>query len=235
MSDHVKRPKWALGFVMMILGLLITTQFRIQKQVLPDVSRMRSDELVAALAEKQEEVEQANRQIEQLRAEVERLRKSAAAATPRPREDMTPLEILAGSIEVTGPGVTVVLMETPEALTAKNKVTDEDIWRVLNELFTAGAEAVSVNGQRVTAVTGIRNVGSRILVNQTMIASPMEILAIGDPIVLEASLKLRGGVVELLGRWGISVVVTKSDSLKVAAFRATPSFRFAKPVEQQKP
>lgn len=220
---------------MMILGLLLTTQFRIQRQVAPDVSRMRTDELVVALTERQEELAQAKTQIEQLRKEVETLRKSAAVVVPPPREDMTPLEILAGSVEVTGPGVVVVLVETPEAATAKNKVADEDIWRVLNELFTAGAEAVSVNGQRVTSVTGIRNVGSRILVNQTMIASPVEIQAIGDPIVLEASLKLRGGVVELLGRWGISVMVTKNDSLKVPSFRSTPSFRFAKPVEQMKP
>lgn len=220
---------------MMILGLLLTTQFRIQRQVAPDVSRMRTDELVVALTEREEELAQAKTQIEQLRKEVETLRKSATVVVPPPREDMTPLEILAGSVEVTGAGVVVVLVETPEAATAKNKVADEDIWRVLNELFTAGAEAVSVNGQRVTSVTGIRNVGSRILVNQTMIASPVEIQAIGDPIVLDASLKLRGGVVELLGRWGISVMVTKSDSLKVPAFRSTPSFRFAKPVEQMKP
>lgn len=220
---------------MMILGLLLTTQFRIQRQVVPDASRLRTDELVVALTEKQDELQQASTEIVQLRREVETLRQSVAAATPPPREDLTPLGILAGTLEVQGPGVIVTLMETPEAITAKNKVADEDIWRVLNELFTAGTEALSVNGQRVASVTGIRNVGTRILVNQTMIASPVEIQAIGDPVVLEASLRLRGGVIELLGRWGIEVEVSKSDSLKIPALRSTPTFRFARPVEATKP
>ncbi|MFZ5815254.1 MAG: DUF881 domain-containing protein [Bacillota bacterium] len=229
MRDRVNGPKWALAVVMMILGLLISTQFRIQRQVPTDPSRLRTDELVAALQEREEALQAANAEREKLRAEVEKLRLSISATVPPPQEDTDRLEILAGTRAVTGPGVIVTLMETPTAIAAKNQVRDEDIWRVLNELLTAGAEAVSVNGQRITSVTGIRNVGSRILVNQTMIASPVEIHAVGDPVVLEASMKLRGGVVELLGRWGIQVKVSKSDALKLPPLRSVPVFRFAKP------
>lgn len=230
--DHVKGPKWALGFVMLILGLLLTTQFRIQKQVMPsDPSRLRTDELVAALTDKEGQLQAANKEREQLRAEVEQLRASLSAAAPPPKEDTTTLEMMAGTSEVTGPGVIVTLTETPEAVSAKNKVADEDLWRVTNELFTAGAEAIAINGVRVTSVSGIRGVGNRILVNQTMIASPMELHAIGDPTVLEQALKLRGGVIEYLGRFGIRLTVAKSDSLKVPALRTLPTFRYAKPVE----
>lgn len=233
-NRYVKGTKWALGFVMMILGLLLTTQFRIQKQVIPnDPGRLRSDELVAALNDKEAQLEAANQERDQLLAEVEQLRAALSVAAPPPKENTIPLEIAAGSTPVTGPGVIVTLVETPEAITAKNRVADEDLWRVVNELFTAGAEAMAVNGVRVSPVSGIRNVGNRILVNQTMIASPVEIHAVGDPTVLDQALKLRGGVIELLDRWGIKVSVTRSDSLKLPAQTTAPIFRFAKPVESK--
>lgn len=231
-SDHVKGPKWALGLVMMILGLLLTTQFRIQKQVIPnDPGRIRAEEMVAALNDKEVQLQAVTQERDQLKAEVERLRASLTATAPPPREDSSALETLAGTVEVSGPGVVVILVETPESIAAKNRVADEDIWRVLNELFTAGAEAVSVNGVRVTPVTGVRNVGNRILVGQTMIASPVEIHAVGDPTVLDQAMKLRGGVIEMLSRWGIKATSTKSDDLKIPATGATPTFRYAKPVE----
>lgn len=228
----MKGSKWALGFVMMILGLLLTTQFRIQKQVTPDPSRLRNDELIAVLHDKEEELQAANQEREKLREQVQQLQSSLSAITPVPKEDTSELQMLAGLLEVQGPGVIVTLVETPEATAAKDRVADEDIWRVVNELLTAGAEAISVNGVRVTSVTGIRNVGNRILVNQTMVASPIEIRAIGDPTVLEASLRLRGGVIELLGRWGIKVTAAKSNSVRIPALRTQPTFRFARPVKE---
>jgi uncharacterized protein YlxW (UPF0749 family) len=229
------KPKWAIAFVMMVLGLLLSTQFRVQQQATSDAGRLRADELARELSIKEEELEAASERVAELERQVAELQRSLSSVSPAPAEDSTDLRILAGNLEVTGPGVIVLLSEKPEALEAKNRVSDEDIWRVLNELFVAGAEAASVNGQRVTSITGIRNVGGRILVNQTMIASPVEIQAVGDPVVLDASLKLRGGVIELLDRWGINVTISKSDSLIIPATRTTPVLHYAKPVEKKTP
>jgi len=226
-SKLVKNAKWALGLVMMFLGLLLTTQFRITSQQNLDPSRMRTDELVAALTEREEELEAAQQRIRSLEQEVAELRSSLAS--PSTASELERLSLLAGTTEVTGPGVVVTLSETPEAVTALNRVADEDIWRVINELYTAGAEAISVGGVRLTSVTGIRNVGERILVQETMISSPVEIHAIGDPAVLDASLKLRGGVVDLLARWGIKVVVVRSEQLVLPPVRTQPTFRYATP------
>lgn len=227
----LNKPKWALGIVMMVLGLLLTLQFRVNIGRSQDPSRLRSDELIVALGDKEKELEASQARVQDLEQQVAQLRESLKTLTPAPQADSETLRLLAGTLEATGPGVVVTLKETPEGLTAKNKVADEDIWRVLNELLISGAEAISVNDVRLTAVTGIRNVGNRILVNQTMIASPVEIKAIGDPSVLEASLKLRGGVIELLGRWGIEVTVVKNDSLTIPAVKSEPVFRYIKTQE----
>ncbi|MBP2019315.1 uncharacterized protein YlxW (UPF0749 family) [Symbiobacterium terraclitae] len=223
----MKNAKWALGLVMMFLGLLLTTQFRITSQQNLDPTRMRAEELIAALTDREEELAAAQERIRALEQEVAELRRSLAS--PSTAAQLERLSLLAGTTEVTGPGVVVTLSETPEAVTAMNRVTDEDVWRVVNELFTAGAEAISVGGVRLSAVTGIRNVGERILVHETMISSPVEIHAIGDPAVLDASLKLRGGVIDLLSRWGIKVVVVRSEELVLPPVRTLPTFRHATP------
>jgi len=214
---------------MLFLGLMLTTQFRITSEHHVDPTRLRTEELIAALTDREAELAAAEERIRALESEVSELRRSLAS--PSQQAELERLRLLAGTVPVTGPGVVVTLAETPEAVTAKNRVADEDIWRVVNELYTAGAEAIAVGGVRLTSVSGIRNVGERILVNETMIASPVEIHAIGDPAVLDASLKLRGGVIDLLARWGIKVTVVKSDSLTLPPLKTSPSFMYAKPVE----
>ena len=225
----MKKTYWALGVVMLFLGLMLTTQFRITSEHHVDPTRLRTEELIAALTDREAELAAAEERIRALESEVSELRRSLAS--PSQQAELERLRLLAGTVPVTGPGVVVTLAETPEAVTAKNRVADEDIWRVVNELYTAGAEAIAVGGVRLTSVSGIRNVGERILVNETMIASPVEIHAIGDPAVLDASLKLRGGVIDLLARWGIKVTVVKSDSLTLPPLKTSPSFMYAKPVE----
>jgi len=225
----VNKTYWGLAVVMLFLGLLLTTQFRITSEQHIDPTRLRMDELVVALTDRETELAAAEGRIRELEREVSELRRSLNS--PSQEAELERLRLLAGTTAVTGPGVVVTLSETPEAVTAKNRVADEDIWRVVNELYTAGAEAIAVGGVRLTSVSGIRNVGERILVGETMIASPVEIHAIGDPAVLDASLKLRGGVIDLLARWGIKVTVVKSDSLTLPPLKTQPAFRYAKPAE----
>jgi len=225
----VKKTYWALGVVMLFLGLMLTIQFRITSERHIDPTRLRIDELIAALTDREAELAAAEERIRALEREVSELRRSLNS--PAQEAELERLRLLAGTTAVTGPGVVVTLSETPEAVTAKNRVADEDIWRVVNELYTAGAEAIAVGGVRLTSVSGIRNVGERILVGETMIAPPVEIHAIGDPAVLDASLKLRGGVIDLLARWGIKVTVVKSDSLTLPPLKTAPAFMHAKSAE----
>lgn len=225
--------RWAIGFVMMMLGLLLTTQFKVskQKEQFIDPGKLRAEELTVQLQAAEKSLRASEAERERLSAEVETLRKTASAPVPVPQRDLSHLEILAGTIAIQGPGVAVTLAEAPGV--ARARVSDEDIWRVLNELLAAGAEGLSVNGERITSITAIRNVGTRIMVNQKMTSTPIEVLAVGDPAVLEAALKLRGGVVDVMERWGVKVTITRHQDLVLPALRTPPELRFAKP--QKKP
>ena len=92
----------------------------------------------------------------------------------------------------------------------------------VNELNSAGAEAVSINGQRITSRSSIKCAGSIINVNGVRIAAPFTIKAIGDPEVLESALRFKGGVIDSLLPWGFSVDVSQEDEIVIEPY--TQSF-----------
>ncbi len=101
--------------------------------------------------------------------------------------------VLAGATEVHGPGVKLVVNDAKEAGTGgggnpretsgfsdTGRVRDRDMQRVVNGLWQSGAEAVSVNGQRLTALSAIRAAGDAILVDNRPLVPPYTVLAVGD-------------------------------------------------------
>ena len=110
-------------------------------------------------------------------------------------------------------------------------VHDDDILRVINELKAAGAEALSINGQRLTATSEIRCAGPTISVNNVRSSAPYEIAAIGDKKSLENSVKMRGGVEETLKVWGIQLSVEVKDKIFIPAYDGEIHRKYAKFVE----
>lgn len=102
-------------------------------------------------------------------------------------------QLVAGQVAVTGPGLVVTLSEPPAAtpsspagrggstpITATNILTDRDVRSVVNELWADGAEAISVNGVRLTPTSAVRFAGQAVLVDFQPISSPYTITAIGN-------------------------------------------------------
>jgi uncharacterized protein YlxW (UPF0749 family) len=134
-------------------------------------------------------------QLEELRVEVSRTREHALAASVVGQEaldDLASAEQGAAAVPVTGPGLLVTLANadpkadadpvggTPEE-EARGRVQDGDLQVVVNALWAAGAEAVSINGQRLGPATAIRFAGEAVLVDFRPVTNPYEISAIGDP------------------------------------------------------
>jgi len=139
---------------------------------------------------------------------------------------------------VKGPGVTVEMNDAQKPVGSGQDpnlfiIHDDDILAVVNELFAAGAEAMCINGQRVVATTEVRCVGPVIMVNGNRVAPPILIQAIGDSSVLEAALKMRGGVVDNLGLWGIEVKIKVEEEVVLPAYSGSVNFKFAQPVKKE--
>lgn len=131
------------------------------------------------------------------------------------QQQLDTVRIQAGLTAVTGSGVQI---------TAKDKlgegvslVTDEDLLSIVNELNASGAEAISINGERLVATSEIRKAGDFVSINARHYAAPFEILAVGNPQTLYGAMYLYGGVMDRLSKW-IDVEVQMLETIEVPAF-----------------
>ncbi len=96
------------------------------------------------------------------------------------------LDPLVGTIPVMGPGIIVEVSDATDSSRTEGVVFDSDVSRLVNGLRQAGAEAVAINGRRVTALTPIRTAGSAITVDYVSLSPPYRVEAIGNPATMPA-------------------------------------------------
>jgi uncharacterized protein YlxW (UPF0749 family) len=221
--------RWlAPAAVCLLLGLLLAVQMKTQAKVRAEVRESRVAE------EKVAQFLQVSAERDRLLAELRRLQQLASehATQVQIQEEVLLGLASAGLVEVKGPGVRVSLADPMVSPASTSQVDPDDVMRVLNELRAGGAEALSVNGVRVTpqlVLTRTRERVGRIAVNGNPVVGAVEIKAIGDPQLLVASLAMRGGVVEQLSPW-VDVRVVESYSLVLPAMESPPAYRYALPV-----
>lgn len=133
------------------------------------------------------QVEEARAYQEELSAELARTEREVAelSADFLPdddrREALATVELLSGAVAVEGPGVIAVADDAPDATTAQGRVLDSDLSYLVNGFFEAGAEAIAINGRRVTALTPIRHAGAAITVDYVSLSPPYTVEVIGNP------------------------------------------------------
>ena len=228
MTVNNKHTRILIFLVCIILGFMITMQLKSHNQH-QTIAAQRAEELTVRLKEVQADRDKLAKELDEYRAG----RISGAA-----QKEMDELKARAGETELEGKGIIFTLDDSKQAAKAgENKnlyiIHDEDLLRVVNELRSAGAEAISLNGQRLIGSSEIRCVGPTVLVNERRLAAPFVISAIGNPQTLESSLKLRGGVIENFKFWGIKADVVQSDQVRVPAFKGNRTFEFAKMVNEE--
>lgn len=177
-------------------------------------------------------------QLEALDVEIETLQSAALSGTfPTLLANTRRDAAAAGTIAVTGPGVELVVADAVEVPGADDvrasRVQDYDLQVVVNALWASGAEAITINGTRLTTTSAIRSAGDAILVGLTGLASPYTIAAIGDPQALTVGFARSVGQqqLSLLGsRYAISSSMREVDRIDARAGRATELFH-ARPTE----
>jgi uncharacterized protein YlxW (UPF0749 family) len=198
----------------------------------------------AALGDASWTVKQENIKLEKelsaYKGRVEKLVKKQAAGVSGTRDFQRVLDdakMVAGTVAVHGPGIIVALHDSPKRNPSETRqdvvndyiVHDRDIREIVNELFASGAEAISVNGQRLIASSSIRCVGPVVLVNSTQVAPQFIIKAIGKPETLENALKLPMGVAD--GLFLLEMIeVTRQPDIVVPAYTGSTRFSYAVPV-----
>lgn len=182
------RPGVAALVVMGLFGLLATTA-AVQTARNADDDSSSRDSLITQINARSAQVDARRERAANLRAEIDSLQSTFLDTTTRGRALSARLDRLGGltgAVSVTGPGVKVVVDDAPDAVSDIERVLDKDLQKLVNALWASGAEAISINGQRLTALSAIRTAGSAITVNFVSLSRPYTVLAVGDPDTMPA-------------------------------------------------
>lgn len=151
--------------------------------------------------------------------------------------ELETMRIAAGVSSVYGEGVVITVTDSSLLKTGENLsdyiIHDRDLRDVVNELFGAGAEAVSINGERIVTSTAIRCVGNTILINGIRCAPPFKITALGNKDTLESAVNMPGGIAEELKNYKIGFDVQKQNKVVVPAYSGNFTFKYAKTDSEQ--
>lgn len=208
----------AMTVVCIILGVMISLQYKSvnYNQSMASYENMRLDELKNELILLQNQKSSLQERLEELEAENQTYAKVKAGdseAAQQIQNSLKKARIFAGLETVKGAGLVVTLDNY-----ATIKVQDYDILNIVNELRASGAQAISVNDERIVAMTEIREAGKYVMINGKQFKAPFVIKAIADPDNLEHSLTMIGGVVELLEEDLLNVTLKKEDEIIIKKF-----------------
>lgn len=185
------RAKLGLA-VGLVLAALVVTVGAAQARISAPVVAKEREELIDRIQKETAAADKLEDSVDELRDDVSaRQRKALKDEGGSDSDDL--VGILSGAVEVHGPGVRLVVNDSKSAdqggdgdpretsgFSDTGRVRDRDMQRVVNGLWESGAEAVSINGQRLTALSAIRAAGDAILVDNKPLAPPYTVLAVGD-------------------------------------------------------
>ena len=222
-----KRPGTAGLVILAVFGVLVATA-AVQTARNSDQSASSRDALVAQVNQRRDQLASERAQVVDLQRSITALNDSNLAAATQGRavvSRLARLGVATGAVATQGPGVRVVVDDAPNPKSDDERVHGQDLQRLVNALWQVGAEAISINGQRLTSLSAIRDAGDAITVNFVSLRPPYVISAVGNRKTMPARLlDTAGGQtwVTLQSSFGLKFDVTTEESMKLpAARRAT--------------
>lgn len=219
----------------MLLGMLLVFQFRTETNVktyLPQFTTVSElaikwNRLQTDLSKKDEELKGLRRQLQEYNQD----------------EEVWNLRMAAGVTPLRGPGLEITLTDVQRELRSYEDpnlfiVHYDQLELLVNELWAAGAEAVSINGERLVAQTGFSCAGTTILVGTKKLAPPYLIRAIGDPQTLKAALTIPGGFIDnQILPFELGITLEMKSSLYLSPYKGSSLFHYAQvaPEEEDPP
>jgi uncharacterized protein YlxW (UPF0749 family) len=243
-TRHRDRRRWhvAAAVVFVVAGALFATTSLSSKGL--DLRAASITDLGNVVRQERQRSDQLQAQLAALNAEVDRLSHQVDDTTvSKLQAQVDALRGPAGFSAVEGPGLTVVLNDAPKSQIDKATQTgdvpvdelvvhQQDIQAVVNALWAGGAEAMTVQGQRVISTTGIKCVGNTVVLHGVPYSPPYRIAAIGDTGSLQASLDASDYInayLTVVEAHGLGYDVTPSVRLKFPAYHGSTTLKYAKP------
>ena len=225
MKEHIKKGKLTMTITMAIacfaLAFVMTMQFKIVNQTdITAIENMRETELRTELANWKAKYEETEAKYEETEAKIEEYRQTKQSNEETEKLVDTELEqvnMTLGKTDVEGEGIEVILRETENE--EIGKINANDLLVIVNSLKLAGAEAISINDERIINMSDIVTINDTFIkVNGQRILAPYVIKAIGNQTYLESALLGNGGYIDELKKIGHDVSIEKVNKVKIAKY-----------------
>lgn len=237
MSESKKNIMYLI--LMIVLGILISNLYTIlqtenQYTALSKIYEQRNElnkieEEYEKMVTKKEEIEDEINKFNELEEEeiIEAL-----------NNDIEKVRVYSGLTDVTGPGVIIIINDSKVIVENREAssliVHDFDIQNIITDLKNSGAEAISVNDERVVAgKSKIKCAGPTIQINDKVVGQPFIIKAIGDKYFLEAAVNSPNGYGSVLREWDIFIEVNTSVNVRIPKYDGELGFNYLKDYEEE--
>ncbi len=228
--------KITIMIICVIVGIMLSVQYRTSENYGPNLRTNRVDDLAAINSSLLKENQKLSEEIVELREKVTNVG-SESQLNADLQAELKKSNMAAGLTAVTGTGIIVTLNDSLRALQPGDDpnaylVHDSDILSIVNELKASGAEAISVNDQRIIAMSEIRCAGTTILVNWNKIGPPFVIKATGDQQLLESGLTIKGGKLDELNSFGLQTQLVRNNNIEIPAYTGSMKFEYTTPKQK---
>lgn len=235
-------PSWqvTLGVALLALGFLIAAQLGSERPRVRYTTQERTP-LIETANELQAQQDGLKQRILDLRSQIQAIESQGEGSADQVRKvnaELQQARIAAGLIPLTGTGIVIQLEDSKEAVPPDGSESDylvgsRDIRVVVEQLWVAGAEAIAVNGERITPTSAIIDVGTSLLVNSAYLTPPYQVTALG-PSGLYERLSASAGFVDFVRArsegYGLRVSLAEPASVDMPAFVGTVTLRYSRPL-----
>lgn len=226
MKKKMKKGKITMiitaGFACFVLVLVMTMQFKIVNEAdVTSIENMRKSELSTEFANWKTRYDEVNGQYEETLNMIEEYKNNSESNEQTSNlmdSELEQINMSLGKTDVEGEGIIININETNSE--EVEKITSDDLLLIVNALKLAGAEAISINDERIINMSDIVYIDAAgvIRVNGERILAPYSIKAIGDSSYLESSLTGNGGVVDDMKKKGQDVSIQKENNVRISKY-----------------
>lgn len=236
----MKKDQIWIGIVCVILGIIIAFQFRIvQRNYFHGMSpHIKSTELINEVSQLRSQKSKLQSEFDELDKKLKSIEEAASSDNimiNKLRSDAQKYKSFSGLTDVSGEGIIITIDNPPKDLNYSddiNIVYDyELIINLVNELNSAGAEAIMINNQRLTSYSEIRAAGNSININTIPQSTPYIIKVIGNKDTLDGAINQRFGIVSTIRSRGYLVDTKKAEEVSIKKYTGITNFIYAKTKE----
>lgn len=207
-----------ISIMSFILVCVMFMQFKVVNETdIAQIESMREDELQVAVEEWKEKYEEAYKKLEDTNKKINEYEEKVQNNTETRElvdKELSEAKKNFGLTDVSGEGIVITLTNTDE-----RSYTAYNLLDLINELRAAGAEAISINNERITNISDIVDIStSHIRINSNNVSSPYVIKAIGDKTYLKSALTIKNGYFDLKQKEEYSIDIQEKTNIKINAY-----------------